>query len=122
MEIGQRIKYIRHSADGVKEGEGQIKALALDPGNRAIVHILDISKVGDDGKPLIFNTPVNTVNPSDEFKKVFIDMAAEVENITKVANEKISKLTNHYNGQIDKIHNAVLGQPIVIDMVPVANE
>jgi len=115
MEIGESIKYIRHSTDGVSEGAGRVKAIALDPESRAIVQVVDDKEIGEDGTSLVFNTFANTINPSDDFRKAFENMVVEVETIMKAANEEIKKTTDAANETISGLHNELLGSPIVFD-------
>lgn len=104
MQIGDKVTYIRHSKDGISEGEAKIKGIGLDGESRAIVLLVE----GENS----FNTYVSCVNPSDEFKAQFIAMVSELEELSKEGNDKAKAIVEEYNQKISVKRDALIGSPV----------
>ncbi|MEE9356584.1 MAG: hypothetical protein V3U75_13420 [Methylococcaceae bacterium] len=118
MKIGDKIKYIRHTpVKQTLEGEGYVKAFGIDHEQRVIVLVVDLN-----GQ--VFHVFERGVNPTDEFKEQFIKLVADVDALTTTSNATIKELTDKANTDIGKMHDDILGAPIVIPVAerPVTNQ
>lgn len=104
MQIGDKVTYIRHSKDGVSEGEAKIKGIGLDGESRAIVLLVE----GDNS----FNTYTACVNPTEDFKEQFTAMVTELEELSKEGNDKAKAIVEQYNGKISVMRDALIGSPV----------
>lgn len=114
LQIGDKVKFIRHTLDNIEEGSGRIKAITLDADSRRIVHILN-DVPNEDGSEHVFNTFMPCVNPTGEFKVEFREMVKRVDALVLEVNGEIKKLTDGANAEIGALHSELLGVPVKFD-------
>lgn len=113
FEIGSKVEFVRrHAVEGVITGTGLLRAYGVDAENRVIALIQDSVRVGQDGQPEVFNTPVMCVNPTNEMIEDFKNLVVQVSQIEEKANAEIKKLTDAANAEIVALNDNLFGEPI----------
>lgn len=119
LNIGNQVSYIREmsinkenkDAPKTKEGGGKVKAIFADPANRVMVRIVD-NEPDDKGGLVQFDVPLMAVNPSEEFKKDFIQLVEDIDKMATEANKQQQAMVDRVNAELEKMKNKLLGEPI----------
>lgn len=103
--IGTFVKYIRADAEGkIHQGEGQVRAIFLNPDRRQMVQVADGSNV--------WNVDLAVLNPTPETVKAYEELIVEVRVLTDEGNELVKKTVEEYNAKVEAAYLRVLGSPV----------
>ena len=115
LTIGKEVTYLKQDAEkGVFKSKGKVKAIGLDAENRIIVLIQDNERLDDNNNPYVCNTFLPCVDPSAEYETKFKQLVKDVQAIQDEANAHIRKLTDDANNALGKLHDELIGEPVVL--------
>ena len=114
--LGSKVKFIRvnQETSALSDGVGIVKAIMLDPNNRVQVQVHDGVNA--------WNIDIVCVNPSNGVKALYADLIKNVQAISEEGNELVRSTVEVYNENVKLAYDAVLGEPVNVDSVPVPDQ
>ena len=109
--LGSKVTYIRQIKLGTTEkGSGTILGLGLDATKRITAHV-ELDTVAKEK----VNIDIACLNPTDEFSEKFKTCVERVELLTEEGNKEVRGLVEYYNGMVEDLYSAMLGDAVVFE-------